>query len=445
MAQCRQCGVKLPAFTFGSTPEYCKNCQSQQLPAQPQTADYAPQPIAIQKQPVLWATTVLIAANAAVFVAMVATGVSVMDPTPEQILKWGADYGPYTLSGQYWRAISCAFVHIGAIHLLLNMWCLWNLGRLMEKFLGPFVAVAVYLLTALGASTLSLAWNPMRASAGASGAIFGITGVLISVLYFGKLNLTPASVKSLLGYVVRFALINLFYGFVVARIDNMAHLGGLVSGLLIGLLLAQTVALPREERASTQAYRLVAAGVCLVLLFVAVVRVRSYATELEKGQTALESKQYDAAIDHFRKYVAARPNDAYGHAMLGYTYHVKKQCDQAAAEYQRALALEPGVPWIQTSLASIYVCQAKYQEALTLFNTALPKITPDAQTYLCYAMALNGTHALPEAEAAARKSISLDSKEPRTHQLLAEILTSEGKQAESVQETKLADSLPPAK
>src|SRR5258708_23869075 len=362
---------------------------------------------------------------------MVATGVSVMDPTPEQILKWGADYGPYTLSGQYWRAISCAFVHIGAIHLLLNMWCLWNLGRLMEKFLGPLVTIAVYLLTALGASTLSLAWNPLRASAGASGAIFGITGVLISVLYFGKLNLTPESVKSLLGYVVRFALINLVYGFVVVRIDNMAHLGGLVSGLLIGLLLAQTVSLPREERGSAQAYRLVASAVCLIFLFVAVIRVRGYAAELGKGHAALEAKPYDSAIDHFQRYIAASPNDAFGHGMLGYSYHSVNKCDQASTEYQRSLALKPDVAWVQANLASIYVCQSKFNEAISLFNAALPKIQPDAQLYLCYATALNATHALTEAEAAARKSISLDSKEPRTHSLLAQILTAEDKGSEA--------------
>src|SRR5258708_21141445 len=93
---------------------------------------------------------------------MVATGVSVMDPTPEQILKWGADYGPYTLSGQYWRAISCAFVHIGAIHLLLNMWCLWNLGRLMEKFLDPFVAVAASFLSCPGPCSARSALSPLR-------------------------------------------------------------------------------------------------------------------------------------------------------------------------------------------------------------------------------------------------------------------------------------------
>jgi len=433
----------MPPFSTGEANNICPECRAAAMArAQVEPPIISRRSLVLERMPV---TAAIVGVNVLVFIAMTFSGVSPGMPEVSQLIKWGADFGPLTVTAQPWRILTSNYVHIGIVHILLNMWCLWNLGRLMEKFLGPLITIAVYLLTALGASTLSLAWNPLRASAGASGAIFGITGVLISVLYFGKLNLTPESVKSLLGYVVRFALINLVYGFVVVRIDNMAHLGGLVSGLLIGLLLAQTVSLPREERASAQAYRLVASAVCLVLLFVAVVRVRGYAAELGKGQAALEAKQYDSAIDHFQRYVAASPNDAFGHGMLGYSYHSVNKCDQASTEYQRSLALKPDVAWVQANLASIYVCQSKFNEAISLFNAALPKIRPDAQLYLCYATALNATHALTEAEAAARKSISLDSKEPRTHSLLAQILIAEDKGAEAEHETKLAESLQSAK
>jgi len=322
----------------------------------------------------------------------------------------------------------------------MNMWCLWSLGRLLEKFLGPFVTVAVYLLTAIGATLLSLSWNPMRVSAGASGAIFGITGVLITFLYFGKLNLPPENVRKLLGYVVRFAGINLIYG-LTAHIDNMAHLGGLVTGLLIGIFLARTAALPSEDRSSAQRYIFLAAAACLVLLFIPVTKTRSYAVEFGKGATAVDDKQYESAIEHLRKYVAARPDDAYGHMLLGYSYHFSKLCDPAAEEYRRALALQPGLAWIQANLASIYVCQGKFPEALDLYKTALPKIQPDAATYMCYATALNATHAPGEAEAAARKSIDLDPKNPATHRLLATILQAEDKSEEAQQETAQADAL----
>src|SRR5262249_41615144 len=111
-----------------------------------------------------------------------ASGISWINPETENLLHWGANYGPDTLGGQYWRVITSCFLHIGIIHLLLNMWCLWSLGRLLERLVGPATTVGVYLVTGVGAALLSLSWDPMRVSAGASGAIFGIAGTLIPIL-----------------------------------------------------------------------------------------------------------------------------------------------------------------------------------------------------------------------------------------------------------------------
>jgi rhomboid protease GluP len=135
---------------------------------------------------------------------MIARGVDWMQPASDQLLSWGADYGPYTLDGQYWRLITSMFLHFGIIHILGNMWCLWSLGRLAEDLIGSPAVVGIYLLTGIGASLLSLSWDPMRVSAGASGAIFGIAGALITVLYYGKHDLPKENVRHLLGYVVRF-------------------------------------------------------------------------------------------------------------------------------------------------------------------------------------------------------------------------------------------------
>ncbi|HLK07341.1 MAG TPA: rhomboid family intramembrane serine protease, partial [Candidatus Angelobacter sp.] len=188
------------------------------------------QPIVRPRPPI--ATIALLAINIGIFAIMVASGISWITPQTDQVLRWGADYGPYTLSGQYWRLITSMFLHFGIIHILGNMWCLWSLGQLAEELLDSLSVVALYLVTGVGASLLSLSWDPIRVSAGASGAIFGIAGALISVLYFGQLGLQPASVRKLLGYVVRFAFLNLIFG-LQGHIDNMAHLGGLVSGLLM--------------------------------------------------------------------------------------------------------------------------------------------------------------------------------------------------------------------
>src|SRR5215813_14433407 len=104
--------------------------------------------------------------NCLVFIAMTARGASPILPETDDLLRWGADYGPYTLGGQYWRMVSSSFLHIGILHLAVNMWCLLRLGRMLEKLVGAWIVAGVYLLTGVGAALLSLSWNPMRVSAG---------------------------------------------------------------------------------------------------------------------------------------------------------------------------------------------------------------------------------------------------------------------------------------
>src|ERR1041384_2138613 len=89
-------------------------------------------------------TISLIAINALVFAIMVARGVSPISPTPQHVLAFGGDFGPLTLNGQWWRLVTSMFVHFGIIHLGLNMWCLWNVGRAAEVFLGSFSYLLAY-------------------------------------------------------------------------------------------------------------------------------------------------------------------------------------------------------------------------------------------------------------------------------------------------------------
>ena len=290
MANCRQCGAKLPSFTFGEASPYCKTCQAQLPPeSRPQKVDALPVQSGLANK-VTPATFALLGINIAVFIVMVASGVSIVDPDTQQVLHWGADYGPYTLGGQYWRLITSMFVHFGIIHIFGNMWCLWSLGRLAERLLGSLSVVGIYLLTGVGASLSSLSWDPMRVSAGASGAIFGIAGALITTLYYGKHNLPPESVRRLLGYVVRFSILNLLFG-LKAHVDNMAHLGGLVTGLLIGLFLARTFTSSVEEQ-STQRRTIMAVSALVVLvLCVPIAKAKSYAVEYGKGQLAFHPKR----------------------------------------------------------------------------------------------------------------------------------------------------------
>jgi rhomboid protease GluP len=191
-------------------------------------------------------TQAILAINVAVFVAMTLAGVSPLEPTATELVHWGANFGPYTIGGQWWRLLTCVFVHIGITHIALNMWCLWGLGRLAESVYDRWAFGAVYLITGLAASVASLAWNPIGVSAGASGAIFGIAGALIAALYLGEFSLPRTVVSGLLKSVLKFAGYNLVLGAFLGHTDNAAHVGGLVSGLILGALIAR-VAPQRDE------------------------------------------------------------------------------------------------------------------------------------------------------------------------------------------------------
>lgn len=384
------------------------------------------------------ATYLLLAINITVFLAMVAFGISAIDPDTAKVLQWGADYGPYTLGGQYWRLITSMFLHFGIIHIFGNMWCLWSLGRLAERLLGAFSVIGIYLLTGVGASLLSLSWDPMRVSAGASGAIFGIAGALITTLYFGKHNLPQESVRRLLGYVLRFSLLNLLFG-LKGHVDNMAHLGGLVTGLLIGLFLARTFTSSVEEQSTQRRTIMAVSAVVILVLFVPVAKAKAYAVEFGKGQLAFDQKDYQATIHHMQKYTAERPDDDIGHAILGESFQALGRFDDAVREYERGLALDPDHHYIQINLAKIYLWQKHPEKAVPLYRKATSVM--DGDDMYSYGSALAQTGDWAEAETELRKSIAIDDKAIESHQLLSTVLKSQGKTTEASKEQHLTDLL----
>ncbi len=163
---------------------------------------------------------------------MALTGVNILLPDNESLLSWGANFKPITLEGQWWRLLTSCFLHIGVFHLLMNMYALVYIGLMLEPYLLKARFGAAYLMTGMMASVTSLWWNNLTISAGKfSGAIFGMYGVFLALL---TTNLLEKSVRrSLLLSIAVFVIYNLLYG-MKAGIDNAAHIGGLISGLIIG-------------------------------------------------------------------------------------------------------------------------------------------------------------------------------------------------------------------
>ena len=191
------------------------------------------------------ATYVLVGINCAVFLWMVFHGVSARDPRTDQLVHYGATNAELILGGQWWRLLTAIFVHVGLLHIATNMWCLWNLGLLGEPLLGPFGLAAVYVLTGVSGNLLSLAYNvsfrhPDAVGAGASGAVFGIAGILIVLLSNHKLPIPWSELQRLRRSVIQFAGLNLVIGIAanftsIVNIDNFAHVGGFLCGLAMGL------------------------------------------------------------------------------------------------------------------------------------------------------------------------------------------------------------------
>jgi rhomboid protease GluP len=170
--------------------------------------------------------------NVLVFIVMVIAGVGLFEPS-ESLVHWGGNYKPYTVNGDWWRLISCVFVHAGIVHVAFNLYALYMVGIFLEPMLGKTRYIAAYLSTGVLASVASLWWHTDPVvSIGASGAIFGLYGVFLPLLFS---KLIPEQIrKSLLQSIGIFVLFNLVYGFTKPGIDNSAHIGGLLSGMVIG-------------------------------------------------------------------------------------------------------------------------------------------------------------------------------------------------------------------
>lgn len=263
MPHCRSCGREVS--TDG---EICPDCRSI-VAANQATASPVPAPRAVVKRPPV--TTALVGLNVLVFVAMVLSGVSAVQPNTLQLLRWGADFGPLSLNAQPWRILTSNYLHIGIIHIALNMWCLWNLGFLAERIFDPWTYLLTYTACGIAGSLASLWLHPLVVGAGASGAIFGMAGALIAALYMGHLPVPKSAMRGTLKSLLTFAGYNLFFGAVVPGIDNSAHIGGLLTGLAIGALLSKHLTQPPEERNQWRRYVFIAVTVVL-LAFAAYVK-----------------------------------------------------------------------------------------------------------------------------------------------------------------------------
>lgn len=179
---------------------------------------------------------ILIDTNILVFLAMALSGIGVISFQVPDLLAWGGNYGPALHGFGFLRLITSQFVHVGLMHLANNMYGLLIAGLFLMLVVRNARLIVCYLLCGLGASIASALMHPRIVSVGASGAIFGLFGILLSMTLLGDKRLAELGNTVWINAGI-FVGLNLLFGMATPAIDNSAHLGGLATGLTVGFVL----------------------------------------------------------------------------------------------------------------------------------------------------------------------------------------------------------------
>jgi membrane associated rhomboid family serine protease len=247
-------------------------------------------------------TIILVALNTVLYLCMVIATPdhSLAQQSTKTLIEWGGNYGPMTLNGEPWRLVSCAFTHSHLAHLLVNLFSLFILGRELEPMLGARKFLFIYFLSAIFGSICSVETQPVAVSVGASGAIFGVFGSTFALLGASNFDKLLASLKRRFIVFIVFLLIVVAPTFLVAGVDNSAHIGGMLAGLFAGLAFS----------ASTRTQlKPVAAGLIALLVITPIVAFFLIGVQY-RGDLRFKSQNYmieaDALIED-KKYKEALP------------------------------------------------------------------------------------------------------------------------------------------
>jgi len=325
MPTCFKCGTELQVNEEGVAPVLCDRCAGR-------ATSRAQRGMSIGSMTGYPVTITLMAINIAGYLGDLLTGGS--------LTQWGGNIGFRTLAGEYWRLVTAAFVHAGLIHIAFNMWCLYSLGRVSERLFGRIPTLLLYLLTGVGGSLLSLAYQPTRFSVGASGAIFGLAGAILIGVKFGDLEISSGEKRSLFGSLVFFIGINFTIG-IGGNTDNMAHLGGFISGLIIGLPMATSFSASKTGAVIRTAI-LTAASLLLFLAGRELVTLHGHESRMKVARVAAYNNDFHMAISVLERDTESGHTSADAYSLMGNIYEATGQREKAILAYQRAVALDPG-------------------------------------------------------------------------------------------------------
>lgn len=404
MANCALCGRKLPALTLGR--KICQWCVRHEAAKRGEIEDDVPQPVMAvpwtRRESSISVTHFLLGVNVAIFLAMAYASGSITEAFPPQIsVHFGANYGPFTLTGQWWRLLTYMFLHGNLIHVAVNMWCLWNIGDLCESLYGRWSYMAIYLMTGAAGGVASVGWNPGVWSVGASGALFGLTGALIASFYLGEFELSGISIRGVLASLLFFTAFSLYFGFVDSGIDNACHIGGLVCGLILGALIARVA--PREDARRVGVLAVV--GLAVAGSAFGVQHWRGEQVHFARSMVARQ-QNIENVIAGLQEKIQKNPQDASAHYALARAFFADGQISEGTTELKHVLDLDPQNAKARMDLGTAYLNQKQPSLAQQEFSKLVTQEPDNAGAHagLGVALAEQDSYAasVPEYQAAAR-------------------------------------------
>jgi len=433
---CASCGREFEPDSDSES--LCPQCAAESLPMRRVEEPQSPRLIWLQSP-----TLLLIALNTLVYLAMVVQGHRFFVFDPALLLRWGANSGALTSSGQWWRLLASTFEHGGLLHIALNMWCLYNLGWLAEMLFGRPRFTLLYLMCGIGGSLGSICWRGDSLSVGASGAIFGIAGALIpAMMLHGNPQLRMA-LKSQLSSVAMFVVFNLAFGAAVPGIDNAAHVGGLLTGLVLGAAYPTGM----DRRRNRRKGRALAATVLVLVAFGAAAnfarqRNQPY-IEGEYAADAYARGDTNSAIAHAQRATAMRPDDAHNQFMLGALLIDQHRYTEAVAPLASTTKLRPkfGPAYTELCLARLELKQL--QDALSSCERGAQLSPEDSEAWLSLGRARYATGNRTGARDALAKAVSLNPRGFDENLQYALMLIATGDSAQAVSYLQKAHDLRP--
>lgn len=309
------------------------------------------------------------------------------------LIQFGAQVNSLIVGGEYWRLLTSMALHAGLLHLGFNSWALYILGRDVERLYGHGRFLLIYLLSGLGGSLAYFLLGNNGPSVGASGAIFGLVGTEMVFLYihrrtFGHLG--QQHLRSLMMITV----VNLVIGFTVPGINNIAHIGGLLSGGVLGWLLVPQYAVPPVvtigedgtikliDRNSLRRRLPALALMLAVLAAMGLAGTIRWSNDpvvlLSQAVDLLEHEDYEAAAAKLRPLADRRPNDGVILFYLGVAEANLGHAEVARQAWERSAELEPDIPDTHWNLALVYKEMGRVADAIAELH-AFIRLSTSAQ------------------------------------------------------------------